>query len=166
MPAEREGASAAPMRAGRGILVVALVLLVAGGGVLWWSERRSDAPLTALDAFVRELALGEDEAAYARMSARYRGEADLEAFRYAVAGLSELRSANGVWAHVRAGERWKGPESPWRRCVDLTGVQGGAPRMAVVLVEEEGGWRVDALGLGERQLDEAERAPTSLCRRP
>lgn len=89
-----------------------------------------------------------DEAAYARMSERYRGAHDLVDFRRALARVSEVRSAENLGSPPDSGLL----ERPERAefCSNFSGIEGV---VRVHAVWEDGDWFVDALAVDDAQMD-------------
>lgn len=125
-----------------------LLILASVGAFAAFFMLRPLPPQRALEAFVAALDGETDEAAYAWMSARYRSDHDLSDFRRAIAGASELRSAEGVAVRGRA------PLFDTRERVDVcTQLLGVDARLRVRLLRDDDGWRIDGLRVGERELD-------------
>lgn len=146
----------------RGFAVVIVGLLLFGAGfAAWYAWPRSD-PSAELDAFVRDVATRSFDAAHARTSARLRERIAREDFEGALEALDALRSASGVQWSKTARERIEGVRAErWEQCVKLAGV---AAFVATRMIREDDAWRVDALAIGESELDDDARVG-SYCRR-
>ncbi|MCA9613055.1 MAG: hypothetical protein KC586_09920 [Myxococcales bacterium] len=151
----------APLRPrGFGVVIVGLAVF-AGGLAAWWFWPRSD-PSAALNEFVRLVATNQLDEAYALTSRRLRGSLDPEELGLALESFDELRAASGVVWSKTARERYEGVrEDRWEQCVRLAGHEAF---VAARLLREEDVWRVDALAVGERELD-ADAAIGFACRR-
>lgn len=89
-----------------------------------------------------------DEAAYARMSERYRDAHDLVDFRRGLARVSEVRSAENLANPPESGLL----ERPERAefCSNFSGIDGV---LRVHTVWENGDWFVDALAVDASEMD-------------
>jgi hypothetical protein len=103
-----------------------------------------------------------DDDALARMSERYRQAHSAAELRRTVAMLSELRSASGVVEAVRATEQWSTARSPYLFCGSLAGLSEPATLVAVLTLQGTD-WRVEALSVNGRQLDDDQPITASRC---
>lgn len=137
------------------LAAIVLLIGIVAAAVAW--SLRPTPPERELALFVNALRDGNDENAYMRMSERYRTLYPQRDFERAIARMTELRSTSGVslrgdWLLIDRRDD----------LVVCSVLQGMRARIRVEFVRE-GAWRIDALRVGEEELDPT-RAFSGRCR--
>jgi hypothetical protein len=146
------GGAPLPAKKGKGPVFWGLVgccgcLLLAGlvaGGFFGYVFVATQAPVTAVKEMLAELKAGQTEAAYQRLSESYRARLDASDFARLVAahpGLSNNKDASFSDRSIKNGRAVL-------KDVVLTPESGDTETVTFELIEEGGGWKLDAMSLG------------------